>query len=317
MLGARQQQHVVHQARGAGDLGRYQLLHPAHLGRGGVRVGGEHLDLAGDHGQRGSQLVRRVGEEVALGGECRLEPVEHVVKALGQDPDLPARVRRRPHPRVQIAVVDPCRDPRHPPQRPRHPNAGEIGGDQRQHDRDRARDQKRLGDTPLSAGDHDQRLAGADPHAQTPDRHHALVHSHLSEVGRATRREPQGAPQQRGALGVLALLRSGGFAGLGACAPEQLRVVADRAVPRHHREQQRRGAGERLGADIAVDRARQLCGRVGVQRPDGLGELGDVAGHVGIDLRAQLPGALHIDHGEDDRAHQQQHAGDPGHQPPA
>ena len=61
-----------------------------------VRVGGEHLELALHHGQGRPQLVRGVGDELALRLERGFETVEHVVERLGQHPDLAGAGARRP-----------------------------------------------------------------------------------------------------------------------------------------------------------------------------------------------------------------------------
>ncbi len=50
---------------------------PSHVVRVGVGVPGKHFELTFDDGQRGAQVMRRVGDESPLAGEGSLEPVEH------------------------------------------------------------------------------------------------------------------------------------------------------------------------------------------------------------------------------------------------
>jgi len=52
-----QDEQVVDQPADAGDLGPDEALDAGHLGRGRILLGGEHLELAADHGQRRAQLV--------------------------------------------------------------------------------------------------------------------------------------------------------------------------------------------------------------------------------------------------------------------
>jgi hypothetical protein len=54
---------------------------------GGVELAAGRADaLVADRGERAAQLVRGVGDEAALAGEGVLEPVQHVVEGLGEDP---------------------------------------------------------------------------------------------------------------------------------------------------------------------------------------------------------------------------------------
>ena len=94
-LGAGEQQHVVDQPGRPGDLRRDQPLDPAHLLGVRVLLGRQHLQLAGDDRQRRAQLMRGVGDELALGGERLGQPVEHVVEGLGEHVDLAAAEARR------------------------------------------------------------------------------------------------------------------------------------------------------------------------------------------------------------------------------
>ena len=81
-------EQVVDEPADARDLGLHQPLDAAHLVAGRVLLRGQHLELATDHGQRGTQLVRGVGDELTLARERLREPVEHVVERVGEDPDL-------------------------------------------------------------------------------------------------------------------------------------------------------------------------------------------------------------------------------------
>jgi hypothetical protein len=86
------------------------------------------------------------------------------------------------------------------------------------------------------------------------------------------------------ALPVLLLLFGPGLAVVGPGGTEQLRMVAHRPIAGHDGEQQGRGAGERLGLDVAGDRGQQGLRRLGGLGARGLGELHDVFGDVGVDL---------------------------------
>ena len=66
MLGLGEQQQVVDQPADAGDLALHVLLGAAHVVGGRVLLGGQHLELAADHRDRRAQLVRGVGDELAL-----------------------------------------------------------------------------------------------------------------------------------------------------------------------------------------------------------------------------------------------------------
>jgi hypothetical protein len=52
--------------------------------------------MSAHHGQRGLELVTGVVEELALCGERRLEPVEHVVDGSGQRRDVVVAALRDP-----------------------------------------------------------------------------------------------------------------------------------------------------------------------------------------------------------------------------
>ena len=59
-----------------------------------VALGVEQLDLRAEHRQRRAELVRGVGDEIALTAEAALQPVEHVIERLGENRHLSASVDR-------------------------------------------------------------------------------------------------------------------------------------------------------------------------------------------------------------------------------
>ena len=87
-IGLDEQQQVIHQPGEACDLSLHQMLDALEL-LGGERpvvavAAGEDIELTAQHGQRRAQLVGGVGHELALRGERRRQPVEHVVECLRQ-----------------------------------------------------------------------------------------------------------------------------------------------------------------------------------------------------------------------------------------
>ena len=91
LLGAGEEQQVVHEALHPVDLRGDQCLDAADVFRADVVRARQHLELAADHGERRSQLVRGVGHELALPREGVVEAVEHVVERLRERADLLAR----------------------------------------------------------------------------------------------------------------------------------------------------------------------------------------------------------------------------------
>ena len=83
---------------GRADVGR----HAAEVGGGAVGVVEYDVDGCSHDGERGTQLVRGVGDEPPLAVEGALEPVEHVVEGLGQLVELVARTLQR-DPRREVA----------------------------------------------------------------------------------------------------------------------------------------------------------------------------------------------------------------------
>ena len=105
-LGAGQREHVADQAVELVEAAqqRHGALVPARL----VGLTVEQLDLGAQHGERRAQLVRGVGDEVALAPERPLEAIEHVVERV--------RTARRTSPRPRTG---PRRGPTGRPSRPR------------------------------------------------------------------------------------------------------------------------------------------------------------------------------------------------------
>ncbi len=66
------------------DVGQQRLA----LGLVDQVVVGKHLDVGTDARDRRSQLMRRVGDELALGAERLVERLEHLVEAAGERGEL-------------------------------------------------------------------------------------------------------------------------------------------------------------------------------------------------------------------------------------
>jgi hypothetical protein len=115
VLGELRQRHLPRLDQGAAlSLGQRQQIvhepvHPRDLAQQGRRLRGQlvallttphqRLDAPAQDCEGAAQLVRGVGDEFALTAEARLEPVEHAVEGVGQDPNL-----------VGAGVVDPVRE---------------------------------------------------------------------------------------------------------------------------------------------------------------------------------------------------------------
>ena len=114
-LGAREREHVgdeaVHLVEAAEQ--RDGALVAALL----VGLAVEQLDLRAQHRERRAQLVRSVGDEVALAREGPLQPGQHAIERRRQHAHLAAPARRRSGAQRKVARVDGHRDPRHAPQR--------------------------------------------------------------------------------------------------------------------------------------------------------------------------------------------------------
>ena len=148
-LGSGEHEQIVDQTGDPRDLVLQERLDALQLLGARVRVGGEHLELALHHGQGRPQLVRGVGDELALRLERGFETVEHVVERFGQHPDLAGAGLGGRHARPQVAAVDAGGQRSKPPQRRRYPTAHQVRRDQRQHQRDRRREQERARDARL------------------------------------------------------------------------------------------------------------------------------------------------------------------------
>ena len=154
-------------------------------------LGGEHLELAADHGQRRAQLVRCVGHERALAGERFGEPVEHVVEGVGEHSHLVAAAAHLVDARVQLARVDLRGDRGHAPQRTRDAGADQIGRQQRAGERQHAGEDESARDAPLSCADRSPGgsptpivTRGACPAMVQP----ALEQAQIADIGEGQRR---------------------------------------------------------------------------------------------------------------------------------
>jgi hypothetical protein len=67
-------QQIVDQTADPRDLRLHQALDPGDLLARGLRLGREDFELPADHGQRCAELVRGVGDELALPCERVGEP---------------------------------------------------------------------------------------------------------------------------------------------------------------------------------------------------------------------------------------------------
>ena len=88
LLRLREQQQIVDEPCHASDLGLDEVLDPPHVARRRIRLGGEHLELPANDRDRRPQLVRGVGDELALALELAGQAVEHVVERVGEHLDL-------------------------------------------------------------------------------------------------------------------------------------------------------------------------------------------------------------------------------------
>ncbi len=213
--------------------------------------------LTADHRQRRAQLVRRVGDELALALEGVRQAVEHVVEGFGQDQELTARARRWVHPRSEVAPVDPRGDVRQAAHRRRYPGRDQVRRRDRQQQYDAAAQQERAGDPCLGLADRRQWLGSARIRHSAGGHKPLLVKAQRPDVGglagfvadTGNREQPPHAPLERLFSGALAV---------GSGPAEQLRMVARRSHPGHEQKQQRRSPAEWLRGDIAARRRHQL-----------------------------------------------------------
>jgi hypothetical protein len=316
VLGLGEQQQVVHQPADAGDLALDVLLGASHVGGARILLGGQDLELAADHGDRSAELVGGVGDEVALALELGREAVEHAVEGIGEHLDLPS-ADGGVHARLQLARVDPGGHRGHAAQRSRHPGAGQVGGHQRQRERQGPGQDEGPRDAVLGALDDRQRLARPHHRRHAADEDPALQDPHPADVGDLHDRVAEVRTQQP--LGVLALLRllRGALVGAILVAAGDLRVVERRPAMRSEHEQERGRRAERLRADVALSVTDDDAGAVAGERAQGLAELVGVTRGVAVDLGPQLRTGVVVDDEEDHRHGHQQHSGHPSRQPPA
>ncbi len=149
LLALGEQQQVFDEPRDPRDLGLHDTRDPAHLLLARFALGGEHLDLPADHGERGAQLVGRVRDERALPLESLGQAVEHVVEGVREDHHLVALAPVVLHARVEVARVHAGRDLGHPAQRPRYARGDQQRGDQRAAEAEQRSEDERAGDAAL------------------------------------------------------------------------------------------------------------------------------------------------------------------------
>ncbi len=311
LLGLRQQQQIVDQPRHARDLGLHETLHPAHLRRGRLGLGRQHLQLAADHRQRRAQLVRRVRHERPLARERLRQAVEHVVERVRQHPHLLALAAHIVDAGMQVAGVHLCRHRRHPPQRPREARPDQQRRRQRPDERQQPRQDERPRHAPLGVRDARQRLPHPNRHGGSAgDPHRPLEQTQVADVGQVQRAVSGARRQQPPRQAVLLALLGERLAVVGRRVAEQLRPVGRNPDPGHQREQQRRARAERLAAHVARRGPRNLAGRAGAGGREGVRQLVGIAFDLLVDLAMQLgPGAAVDRHERDPRGdhHHQRH----------
>ena len=142
----------------------------------------EQLDLSAQHGQRRTQLVRGVRDEVALAREGALEPLEHVVERGREHTDLSAGADR-PGPQREIAGVHRGGHAGHALQRPRDQRRDQHTRRHRQRERERADQREGAQQARLRVGDRGQGVGDVerpDPPALAGDR--AREHAHATRL---------------------------------------------------------------------------------------------------------------------------------------
>ena len=232
LVQAGEDEQIVDQALHAGQLAPGELLDVAHPLGGEVRFARQDLELTAYRGQRGAQLVRGVGDELALAREGVLEPIQHVVEGLREHPDLVTRALRCDSV-GEIAGIDSGCDPGHATQGHRGPGGDEVGRDQDAGERQRAGDRERPRHPGLRPLDGLQRLTDAghgdratvcrDRLGQQPD---------LAGVDEFERRIPVGRCQQLLRLGRLALARPGSLPPRARPPGRAARARSSRSRPR-------------------------------------------------------------------------------------
>ena len=338
LLGLGEQQEVVNEAGDAERSPPARGAPPAGPPRGGLSLGGEHLQLAADHGERGAQLVRGVRDERALARERVGEAVEHVVEGVREHPHLLALALDVMDARVQIAGVHLRRHRSHSPQRSREARADQQRSEQRTGEREQAREDERPRNAALRVCHARQGLPHPDRHllaapsaacwaspsfgirlpsslARDTDR--PLEQAQATDVGEAQGGVPVARAEQPAGEPVLLCLHRGALAIVGRRLAEQLRRIGGGPGPGDEREQQRRARVEGLPTDVAAHRRQRLAGGTCARGGERVGELVRVARDLTVDLVAQLGARSAVDRHERDAGgehHDQRH---PPRQPPA
>jgi len=189
----------------------------------------ENLELAADHCQWRTELVRRVRDERGLAIEGILETVQHVVEGIGQDADLVAPAVHL-HPLAELTAVDARRNHRHTPQRRSDAGRNQYPAQEGGEHGERAGEQKRVEHAVLCTVGRCCRLADADARGglcgvdwNRPDQHPESTGVGQHPVTQARRRGHEAACRL-----VLGGLRARGLASLGVREAEQLGLVRDR-----------------------------------------------------------------------------------------
>jgi hypothetical protein len=169
------------------------------------RVVAHQLQVAADDRDRGAQLVAGVVQEPPLGGEGRLQPVEHVVEGAGQLGDVV--VAGDGDAAGQVRLTDPLGGLADQPDRGQHPPghqpAGQAGHGQGA-EPDQGEDADRVGDLlPLEVAELQHHQRGRPRVAGDPDRQDGVAHGPDRAVGPAVGRFPRGRhPGDEGRVGV-------------------------------------------------------------------------------------------------------------------
>lgn len=216
----------------------------------GMLLEAEDLDLTADDRQRGTQLVRGVGDERALAVERPLQAVEHVVKRVPEHLHLLRMAVRDGHARTHLPCIDLGGDPRHTAKRARDPRRHDEPAGQSDGDRQPARDQERVEDNLAGAIGWGGGLADPQPRDHTPvARRVADQHSHPSGIWKVADREAgrRGKKRSRGPdLRANAIVRLSRFV---VHQAQQLGLVADHLFTRDLDERDVLGRLKRLARE--------------------------------------------------------------------
>ncbi len=121
--------------------GEHALVGRTQRGEVRVRVGERDLDQGSLAGQRRAQLVRGVGDELALRFEGSVEPLEQVIEGVPEFLELVLRAVER-QTLVQAGGGDPAGRAGDGPDRSQHPAGDEPAGQQGEYGHDRQRDSR-------------------------------------------------------------------------------------------------------------------------------------------------------------------------------